>query len=82
MKLQDLLLYQLRQLQLSVEELKETQNIRDKAARLAEIRAQHRLLDSTLERLENEQFRRDPKTLLHRSFLCYNPEKKLNKDEQ
>lgn len=81
MKLLDLLLYQIRQLQLSTQELQEAQNVREKAARLAEMRAQHRLLDSTLEKLENQQFRKDPKTLLTRSFLCYNPEKDIKKEQ-
>ncbi len=80
MKLLDLLLYQLRQFELSTKDLKEAANVREKAALMAEMRSHHRLLDSTLERLENEHFRKDPNTLLQRSLLCYNPDKILNKD--
>lgn len=81
MKLIDLLLYQIGQLKISTTELQEAENIRDRAALLAELRSYHRLLDSTIERLENDHFRRDPKTLLQRSFLCYNPEKDIGKDQ-
>lgn len=69
MKLIDNLLYAIRQLTVSADELQETVNVNDRQTRLKELRGYHRLAGQVLEKLENECYRRDPKFAAQRAVL-------------
>lgn len=60
------------QLQLSLEEIAETVNLRDRENRLFEARSYIRQIADLVEREQNEMFRKDPKKGLQRAMLRWN----------
>lgn len=56
----------------ALQELAETGNHREQAARIFEIRGYLNLFSLELERLQNEHYRTDPKQGLHRAKTRYN----------
>lgn len=63
------LLHAVRQLKIAAQEYEETVNEQDKESRLKEIRGYHRLVDTALEKLEDQRFRTDSKFTIQRAIL-------------